>query len=200
MQESRASNEVIKPWLFRACYLACLLLVAQGSLQCLAQSTPRVATSDVEAAYLYNFGKFVRFPNTSEQASAPFVICILGEDTFGGTLDSIIANESIAGRKIASRRLTSPAATAGCQIVFIAQTEEPRLAKDLALLEKSPILTVSDVDGFLEHGGMIQFLVQNNRVRFGVNLSAVEQGGLALSSELLKVAVRVDSVPALEAR
>jgi hypothetical protein len=200
MQEFRASGGATRSWLFRGRCLGCLLLVAHGFLLCFAQPTPKVATSDVEAAYLYNFGKFVRYPNTPEQASAPFVICILGEDTFGGTLDSLIANESIAGRKIATRRLTSPTATGGCQIVFIAQSEEPKLAKDLAVLEKSPILTVSGLDGFLERGGMIQFLFQNNRVRFGVNLYAAEQSGLALSSELLKVAVRVDSKPAQEAK
>ncbi len=180
--------------------VCCILLALCGSLFCFAQSASKVASSDVEAAYLYNFGRFVRFPSDQAQASAPFVICILGGDSFGGTLDTLIANESIADRKIVVHRMKSPAAASGCQIVFIAQSEEARLAKDLASFEKSPVLTVSSAHGFLEQGGMIQFLVQNDRVRFAVNLTAAEQSGLVLSSELLKVAVRVDSRPAQEAK
>jgi len=161
------------------------LLPIYIALSCLAQPPASMSPSDVEAAYLYNFGKFV---------------CILGEDGFGGTLDSLVANESIEGRKIAVRRLASASAANNCQIVFIAPSEETRLAKDLAAFEKRPVLTVSNLPGFLEHGGMIQFLLQNNRVRFAVNLAATEQNSLALSSELLKVAVRVDAKPALEAK
>jgi hypothetical protein len=176
------------------------LLPIYIALSCLAQPPASMSPSDVEAAYLYNFGKFVRYPALQVQDTASFSICILGEDGFGGTLDSLVANESIEGRKIAVRRLASASAANNCQIVFIAPSEETRLAKDLAAFEKRPVLTVSNLPGFLEHGGMIQFLLQNNRVRFAVNLAATEQNSLALSSELLKVAVRVDAKPALEAK
>src|SRR5580693_3760142 len=124
MQELLPSREASRQGALCARYVCCFLLVIYISLFCRAQSAPKVASSDVEAAYLYNFGKFVRFPSVQEQASAPFVICILGEDTFGGGLDPLIAKESIAGRKIVAHRIASPAATRGCQIVFIAQSEE----------------------------------------------------------------------------
>ncbi len=167
---------------------------------CAAQGNSRLSPSDVQAAYLYNFGKFVRYPSAQGQDAAPFAICILGEDAFGGTLDSLVANESVQGRRIITRRLTSPAAAANCQIVFIGQSEAPKLEKDLASLEKKPALTVSSLPGFLDHGGMVQFLVENKRVRFAVNLNAASQTGLELSSELLKVAVHVDLKPAQEAK
>jgi hypothetical protein len=176
------------------------LLLACITLSCFAQPPARLSPSDVEAAYLYNFGKFIRYPALQGQDSTSFSICILGEDGFGGALDSLVANESIEGRKIVVRRPASAAAANNCQIVFIAPSEEPRLARDLAALEKKPVLTVSTLPGFLEHGGMIEFVLQSNRVRFAVNLAPAEQSGLALSSELLKVAVRVDTKPALEAK
>ncbi len=65
------------------------------------------------------------------------------------------------------------------------------MAQDISALEKKPILTVSSMPGFLQHGGMIQFLQIDNRVRFSVNLSPAQESGLELSSELLKVAVQV---------
>ena len=159
-----------------------------------------MSSADVEAAYLYNFGKFIRYPAAQAQDSTSFSICILGDDSIGATLDSLVANELIEGRKIVARRLPTAAAANNCQIVFIAASEETRLAKDLAAFEKKPVLTVSNLPGFLEHGGMIQFLLQNNRVRFAVNLTQTEQSSLSLSSELLKVAVRVDAKPAMEAK
>jgi hypothetical protein len=169
-----------------------------------AQPITAVGPSDIEAAYLYNFGKFVRFPPVEPQDtppnSTPYSICILGEDTFGGMLDSLVANESIEGRRIVIRRVASPAAADNCQIAFIAPSEASRQAKDLQALEKKPILTVSSLPGFLDHGGMIQFMVRDSKVRFAVNLFATGRAGLSLSSELLKVAVRVDSKPALEAK
>jgi hypothetical protein len=176
----------------RRCWTACALLLASWiPAACLAQATAGLAPADIEAAYLYNFGKFVRWPADPAPPSAPFSICILGDDGFGETLDSLIANETVSGRKIAARRLSSPAAAGDCQIVFLGQSEEPRLAKDLGALRKKPVLTVSAIPAFLDRGGMIQFLLQNKRVRFAVNLPAAGDSGLSLSSELLKVAVSV---------
>jgi hypothetical protein len=83
--------------------------------------------------------------------------------------------------------------------VFLGVSEDAHLKKDLDAFEKKPILTVSNIPRFLERGGMIQFLVQDRRVRFAVNLPAAERTGLALSSELLKVAVYVSKVAAAEA-
>lgn len=180
----------------RAC---CLVLPLCVSFFCSAQPGGVVTPSDVEAAYLYNFEKFATWPSDAGQETAPFALCILGEDSFGETLDSMIKDETHQGRKLVVRRLPSAAAANNCQILFIGQSEESRLTKDLNALQKKPVLTVSSLPGFLEHGGMIQFLLQNRKVRFAVNLTAAEQAGLVLSSELLKVAVYVDSKPAAEA-
>ena len=176
----------------RCAQLACgILMLSSLSHSSPAPSSPELTPFDVEAAYLYNFGKFIQWPADSVSASQPFSICILGQDNFGRRLDDLIANDSIQGRKIIARRLTSPDSADGCQIVFLGQSEDAHLKKDIDVLGKKPILTVSNIPQFLERGGMIQFLVQNRRVRFAVNLPAAERNGLAMSSELLKVAIYV---------
>jgi len=177
-----------------------VLLLASSSVTGWAQAAGALGPADIEAAYLYNFGKFVRFPAGAPQDTPTFAICILGEDGIGTPLDGLVANESIQGHKIVTRKLTAPAEVANCQIVYIGQSEEPRIERDLTALAGKPVLTVSSVSGFLERGGMIQFILQNKRVRFAVNLTAAERTHLELSSELLKVAVRVDAKPALEAK
>jgi hypothetical protein len=183
-------------------WIALTIAGALGFASChngIAQSATAVSSADVEAAYLYNFGKFIDWPSPqSDPASAPFSICIVGKDEFGSTLDSLIQNDTVKGHAIIARHLPSVADAGSCQILFLASSEKVRLAKDLDELKEKPVLTVSSLPGFLEQGGMIQFLPQNNRVRFAVNLAATDHVHLALSSELLKVAVYVSPKPAQE--
>jgi hypothetical protein len=142
----------------------------------------------------------VTWTPSPDSSSTPFVICIVGKVNFGATLDSLIAKESIQGRKITTRRLSSINDAESCHIVFLAMSEESRLTKDLDALKDKPILTVSSLPGFLEHGGVIQFISQGNRVRFAVNLAAAAQSRIALSSELLKVALYVNPKRSEEAQ
>jgi hypothetical protein len=185
-------------WTRRAITCCGLLLLSCLSPLCQSQDKAAFTPYDVEAAYLYNFGKFIQWPSTTDANSPPFSICILGQDNLGNKLDDIVAGETIQGRRIVASHVSSVEAADQCQIVFIGRSEEARLGKDLEVLGKKPVLTVSSVPGFLERGGIIQFVIQNNKVRFAVNLPAARQAGLALSSELLKVAVSVTTNPPQE--
>lgn len=145
---------------------------------------------DVEAAYLFNFGKFVRWPQKTA-FNDTFVICVLGQDPFGPILDKTISGETIDGKAVVDKRISTPMDATGCSILYISTSEAKALNRILAVTKASPALTVSDIPDFVDRGGMIQFVVRDGRVRFQVNLQATEQDGLALSSELLKVAIRV---------
>lgn len=146
--------------------------------------------SQVEAAYLYNFGKFVRWQDQSTN-TASIKICVLGKDPFGNVLDSTVAGESIDGRKILVKRIVKIQDAATCNILYISSSEESRLGFILSSVQHFAPLTVSDIPNFVERGGIIQFVQQQGRIRFEVNLLAAEQSHVSLSSELLKVAVRV---------
>lgn len=162
-----------------------------------AQSEADLSPSDVEAAYLYNFGKFIDWPEP-DSGAAQFSICVVGKDDFGPALDSLVQSDTVKGQPIAVKRLPAVAVTEACQILFLAPSEKTRLAKDLDTLKDKPVLTVSNIPDFLDHGGIIQFIVQDNRVRFAVNLAAATRAHLSFSSELLKVAVYVNSKPPQE--
>jgi hypothetical protein len=158
------------------------MLVAQSSMK----------ESDVESAFLFNFARFMHEPESSSRA---FSIGILGTNPFGDTLEQITAHEQIDGRPIHIVQVTAPADAQKCDIVFLSDSERPRLDKDLQTLASAPVLTVSTLPGFLQHGGMIQFAVIANHVRFSVNLDAVTRSRITLSSELLKVALSVSGSP-----
>jgi hypothetical protein len=147
---------------------------------------------EVKAAYLYNFGKFVVWPEKSApNQGEPFEICVLGEDPFGSALDSAVVGETIGGKGVAISRISRPQDIDHCRVLFISASEAARLPEILASLDKASVLTVSDMPQFSQRGGMIEFVLDGNRVRFAVNVTNAEDAGLNLSAALLKVAVRV---------
>jgi hypothetical protein len=146
----------------------------------------------VKAAYLYNFGRFVEWPTQIAAISGDaFTVCVLGQDPFGPTLDATLAGERIGGKRVVARRISGPQEAGNCQILFLRLTEGDRLNKIIEAVDQKAVLTVSDMPQFVERGGMIQFVLEGNRVRFKVNLTATQHAGLTLSSELLKVATAV---------
>jgi hypothetical protein len=155
---------------------------------------------DVKAAYLFNFGKFIRVNGTARPAPrSTFDLCILGRDPMGRAIDDIAANESIDNRTVRIVRIADVSQAHGCEVLFIGSSEEAQLRENLAIIAKSDVLTVSDAPDFLDRGGMIQFVLQQNRVRFAINLDAVNRTHLVLSSELLKVASTIKGRPLPEA-
>jgi len=147
---------------------------------------------DVKATYLYNFLRFVEWPaGVVEGQSDSFAICVLGQDPFGPSLNAAVAQETIAGKNVVVKQISAAEAAIKCRVLFISSSEGKRLKQILAGLGAASVLTVSDLPRFTEHGGMVQFVLEGNRVRFEVNSATAERAGLTLSSELLKVAVKV---------
>jgi hypothetical protein len=156
---------------------------------------PKPTEYEVEAAYLSHFGGFVEYPARAGSANDSFYVCVLGQDVFGPLLDAALKGETIGGAPMVARRLSAVEDSAGCRILFVSTSKEPQLSATLAALGKANILTVSDMPGFTRRGGMIQFVLEGNRVRFEINLAAAQRAGLSLSSELLKVAVAIRRAP-----
>lgn len=146
----------------------------------------------VKAAYLYNFGKFIHWQNP-QSASDSFDICVLGKNPFGHALASTVAGEKIDGKDIRVKHISRLPAAIHCRVLFVSSSEEGRLKSVLAVAKQSSLLTVSDMPGFAQRGGMIELVTQEGRIRFQVNVSAISDASLTVSSELLKVAVKVIS-------
>jgi hypothetical protein len=156
---------------------------------------PHPTESQVKAAYVFNFGKFVSWQGAQVEAQDSFKICILGKNPFGSVLESTVSGEQIGGKKITLERLSKVPDNPICSVLFISSTEEGHLEAILAAARPLNILTVSDMPHFAERGGIIGLVTQQDKVRFEVNRFAAEQSQLTLSSELLKVATRVIERP-----
>ncbi|QAU35368.1 YfiR family protein [Janthinobacterium sp. 17J80-10] len=140
----------------------------------------------VKGAYLLKFGDFVEWPASAFPfTDTPLLITVLGDDPFGPMLDQLGKGRAIAGRTVTVRRTSKAEEARNAHILYISQSERNNLKAILASLQDRNILTVAD----FEHPGIaIAFVIDNDKVRFDVNLDQVEQAGLKVSSKLLGVA------------
>jgi hypothetical protein len=143
----------------------------------------------VKAAFLYNFSRFVTWPVPPGQ---PFVVGVLGENPFGDALESI-AGKPVGGDRLAVRLLQSAEEIGACRILFVAASEERRLPEILRRTALLPVLTVSDMERFAQRGGIIGLRTVDNRIRLEINAAAAQRAGLAISSQLLRLATLVEA-------
>jgi hypothetical protein len=150
-----------------------------------AQESPEIA---VKAAYLYKLAPFVSWPAASFAGVAdPFGICVVGDDPFGPVLDQAVAGQHVDGRAVVVRRMAKADRKTPCQIMYVAGP--PTSAKDaLQAVAGTPVLTVTDG---LAPAGIVDFVMDQGRVRFRLNDQAAAENGLTISSKLLSLAVSV---------
>jgi hypothetical protein len=143
----------------------------------------------VKAAYLFNFLKFVEWPGDSlADTHGRWVIGIVGDNPFGDELTQIISGKAVQGHELQVRRFQPGEDLHACHILFISASEKKRLPSVLATLNGSSVLTVADMDHFIESGGMIQFVMEDKRVRFAIDVGATGRARLKVSSKLLSLA------------
>ena len=171
-----------------------------------AHSQDASASSEylIKAGFIYNFANLVQWPaNTFPQPDSPIVIAILGQDHFGTTLDRVLEGKKVNGRPFVIKRLKSVAELLKsvaelkeCQILFISSSEMPHLAEAIQIVKGIPVLTIGETPGFAKSGGMINLILEDNRVRFEVNVEAAKEADLTISSRLLALARIVPQAPA----
>jgi hypothetical protein len=145
-----------------------------------------------EAGCVINLSRFIEWPSSAFQSvKAPFVIDIVGENPFGFDLARLASQTLVAGRAIEVRQLRPRDDPRACQLLFIGSAEQKVVTQILASLNGSSVLTVSDADGFLDWGGMVQFSRSGGQVRFAVNDGAIKSAGIRASANLLKTASKV---------
>lgn len=143
----------------------------------------------IKAGFLYNFAKFVEWPEeVFDNSTAPLTIGIYGEDLFGSSFDQTIKKKTVQGRGLLIKRFKTLDELTVCHILFINPSEEEHFPEIINKLRGSHVLTVSEMEGFAEHGGIINFIKEGNNVRFEINLDTAEKNGLKISSRLLKLA------------
>jgi len=157
----------------------------------------------IKAGFIFNFAKFVEWPTTAfAQPDSPIVIGILGTDPFGTIIDQIVQDKKIGARGFVVKRLkwgSDVKDLRDCKILFVSASEKAHMDELLQMVKGLPVLTVGETPGFAERGGVIRFVLEDNRVRFEVNVEAAHQAELTISSRLLTLA-RIIQPPTVELR
>lgn len=183
----------LAPWVIGAMALVVWLML--GNLAGLARSAqaggeplPEYA---VKSAYLYQFTHFVEWPSDAfGDAHAPFILCVLGEDPFGQALDVLMKKTSQA-RRLLVQRVRQVKEAESCHVLFISASEKDHVAQALSSLATRSLLTVSDIEGFAQDGGIVEFVERENKIRFAINVRAANKAGIRISSKLLSLALIV---------
>lgn len=169
--------------------LAASILVLAAAPAAAAQD--RALEYQVKAAFLYQFGSFVDWPQAAfPDARSPVQLCVVGHDPFGRTLDRLVQGQTVNRRPLAIRRIDTVSPVSGCHIAYLGGSESQSPSAGARALAGSPVLTVAE--GSEGARAAIQFVLRANRVRFRADQRVASAAGLSISSKLLSLAVEVE--------
>lgn len=162
-----------------------------------ASQTGQLTESEVKAGFVFNLTKFVEWPEgVLAGIRDPIILCIVGGDPLGNVLNRVVHGQSVRGRTISVRRYDFGEDLRHCQVLFVSGSEQTRVPQIVESLRRASVLTVSDTNRFAEAGGVVEFSVEGDRVRFVINRDAANEAKLQISAKLLTLG-RVISRPAV---
>jgi hypothetical protein len=171
--------------------LALVLVFADGSLE--ASPRPQGTASEIElkAAFLHNFARFTEWPESAfEGAGGEFRLGVLGPDGAADIFERILKDKKVGARPLKIHRGENPDDLKSCVIVFVADAEKAQIPALIAKVGRKPVLTVGESEGFAQSGGILNFYLDANKVRFEINPDAAGRAGLKVT-KLIGVAPRV---------
>lgn len=172
----------------RLLLITAILMISLCSAALAQPDDQRFSEYEVKAAFIYNVAKFVEWPDErAADGRTTINFCILGADPFGKALHTI-EGKTVRGKKMQTRSVKSLREARECHMLFISSSEKEQLPRIVAVMRGLPVLTMGDVSGFAQQGVIINFYMENNKVRFEVNEDRVKDSKLAISSQLLKLA------------
>jgi hypothetical protein len=152
-----------------------------------ASADSGISEEQLKAAFVFNFAKYVEWPAELSASGAPVVACAVGGDTLAQALQSF-DGRAVSGRNFQLRRLFAPEDHASCNVVILSDMGPHRMEEVLRRLPSQGVLTISDIEGFTDAGGMIGMVRVGDRLQFDINHAALQRANLKASSQLLKLA------------
>jgi hypothetical protein len=140
---------------------------------------------DLKESYVYNFLKFVSFP--ASQQKEYIEICLAGENPFGKKIFKL-SEKTIDGKKLIVSEKEIDDSIKSCDVIFISKNQDKKISKILEIINNHPVFSISESQGVSEPGCVLNFYVENERLRFEINVAAVKKAGLTIDSRLLNLA------------
>jgi hypothetical protein len=167
-------------------------IVALDSGRPVSAQSNALGEYQIKAAFLFHFGQFVEWPPEAlKDADSPLTYCTIGEDPFHGSLEVALSGKTIGARVLRVQHFRKPQEIQGCQVLFIGAGERKLLPAILAGVKGDSVLTVGESEHFVQDGGMIGFCLEENKIRFEINLEVAQKAKFRISSRLLALAQSV---------
>jgi len=161
------------------------ILFLAGILLPSAPAAAGIEESDVKAAFVFNFIKFVEWPASAfHSPEDPIVLSVLGSDPTTGALASL-DGKMVSGRRVVVRKVPVLSALEQCNVLFVGSSEKAAMEPVLGAVKRWHVLTVADFEGFASRGGTIGFVRQDDRVGFEINEESAKKAGLKINAKLL---------------
>jgi len=173
-----------------------LVAIALALSCCLPASLAAQETAgenQIKAAFLFNFGKFVEWPETAASAKGPLTICVAGNDEIARALEQVATGKTVNGKEVRVVLLRPLESSGNCQILFIGRSAGKDRKVLMGKTRDAPVLTVGEEEDFAGQGGILNFLNEKSRIHLQVNQEAAARSGLKISSKLLALAQIVHS-------
>ena len=160
------------------CLCACLQLSAQAPSE-----------YQLKAAFIFNFLQFVEWPaETLQSPNAPITLDIVGEDPFGPEIDNAFRNKTVNGHPVVINRMTTWDPQRFSHVVFVCRSERDQAPQIVEQIGNHSTFSIGDFEGFANRGGIVNFLQEEDKLRFEINVTAVKRARLQVSSKLLRLA------------
>jgi hypothetical protein len=166
--------------------LVCLAILPRDAA---AQS---ITAPELKAAFLANFSKFTEWPDDALVDGSVFTFCVVDDKAVVAGLEKLLGEHPVQGQRASSVRLVRlDPSIRSCQVLYVGKLNAKDSAQLFDMLKGASILTVGDDERFAQIGGVAQFILENGRMRFAINVAAAQRGHLSLSSKLLSLATLV---------
>ena len=142
----------------------------------------------MKAAYIYNFAKFTEWPPGVVKAAEPLLMCVVGDLAVGDELERVVKGRLLAGHGIAVTKVTASGPQGTCHVWYVSGVTARQAAQLVDTMRDLPVLTISDIEGFMGAGGIAEFFYEHGRLRFSVQQESVKRARLQISSRLLVLA------------
>jgi len=153
-----------------------------------AQPVPPAFEHEVKASFVYTVAKFVEWPERSfEGPGAPLVFEVLGEDPFEAALENTVQGKTVNGHPVEVIRAGGASDLLPCHVLYVGRSQAGRLQEVLDRVQGGTVLTVGELERFAQDGGVLGLRLEQNMIRFEVNVDAAERAHLSISSKILKL-------------
>lgn len=148
---------------------------------------------DVKLVYLYNFTKYLTWPNPfpAEDTTSPYTICVMGKLPEDTPLQDL-KNRTTKNHPVNIRILTKYSPSSNCHILFLTKSLDRKVIRDITRAATAGVLVVGETADFAKENGEIGFVLdEKNRVRLEINLTRVQAKNMSVRSQLLEIARKV---------